>query len=484
MDKKNIEDILALTPMQEGMLFHYLKEPESTQYSVQLSVRLSGTLNVQRMEQAWNLVVKKHEMLRTTYRWKKLKRPVQLIWKSNSITVTFKDFFSKDISESLTLLDALKEEERNRIFNLQEVPLRVTLCKLTNNVYEMIVGIHHIQYDGWSNGIILKDLISAYYALIKSKNAVLPPSTPLKNYIQWLKNSDKSEGKKFWRDYLVGYSRLTTLPKTTNTPEGQYLREEYIFDFSKDLSEEVKALAKEQQISVNFFFKAAWGILLHHYNNTDDVVFGDVVSGRPPGIKGIDDMVGLFINTIPLRVQIKNSNSVLALVKMIQEKSIQARAYEYVPLAEIQAQTELKENLLDHLISFQNYPLDQLLYKKDEIGFSIDNTVSNEHTNYDYNLVIFPGEKISAKVIFNSLSYTPGIIRTIIQHYNEVMKQIVSEPHISVEKIQMINRTEEKIDNDTPGAKKGNRRDSLNGKAKGFTREEAEEKSITADFDF
>lgn len=151
IDKSNVEEILSLSPMQEGMLFYYLKDPDSEQYFEQLSLSVLGEINMVIFEKAWNFVTSKNEMLRTLFRWDNLDKPVQVILKKHNIKILTSDLCCDDISESKKKLCDVKVEDKNNKFDLREVPFRVTLCKLGQSKYEMIVTNHHILYDGWSN---------------------------------------------------------------------------------------------------------------------------------------------------------------------------------------------------------------------------------------------------------------------------------------------------------------------------------------------
>lgn len=441
LDKKNIEDILALTPMQEGMLFHYLKDPQCGYYFIQLSLEISGAINVQYFEKAWNFVIETNEMLRTVFLWKKLKAPIQIILKSHKIEIRNHDLSNQDISLKNKLIEEIKAKDRSNKFDLQEPPLRLTLVKISEKQYNLIVSNHHILYDGWSNAVILQQFVQVYKSLIKSEKVMQVKAPPYRNYINWLNNQDKREGLRYWEEYLSGYDRQATLP-VPGTPgriNGRYKREEYSFVIGESLAEGLKEIAGNNQVSFNAAFQTIWGILLHHYNNTDDVVFGAVVSGRTFEIKDINHMVGLFINTIPVRVKISNKYSFLELLKVVQENMILSTPYEYVPLAEIQEHSLLKENLIDHILSFQNYPL-----KKEDIsagedsGFKIERADSLEQTNYDFNFILFPNRQFNAKLLFNSLKYPFKSIKKIVLHFNEILRQVVVNSCIDVRKIEII----------------------------------------------
>ncbi|MGD2089904.1 MAG: condensation domain-containing protein, partial [Candidatus Aminicenantes bacterium] len=165
MDRKNTADIVALTPLQEGMLFHYLREPGSDLYFEQLSLDISGRMDIGFFEKAWNVVIETNEMLRTVFRWEKLKDPVQIHLKKHKCKLKVYDLSNKDNSQKKAALEQIKAKDRQKNFDLSRVPFRVILCKIAENKYRLIISNHHILYDGWSTGIILREFFEVYQAL-------------------------------------------------------------------------------------------------------------------------------------------------------------------------------------------------------------------------------------------------------------------------------------------------------------------------------
>ena len=168
----NVEDILGLTPLQAGMLFHYLETPTSTDYNEQLSLEISGNINLQIFREAWNIIIKKNEMLRVIFRWEKMDKPVQIILKSHELQLRYYDLLLDSTEEKKSSLENIKKNGRERRFDLQEVPFRAILCRIENDKYEMVINYHHILYDGWSNGIVLKEFFKIYYELSNGRKTI------------------------------------------------------------------------------------------------------------------------------------------------------------------------------------------------------------------------------------------------------------------------------------------------------------------------
>jgi hypothetical protein len=211
LNKEDIADIIALTPMQEGMLFHYLKDPASHLYFEQLCLEISGNIDVKCFEQAWNTVIDSNEMLRTVFRWGKIGKPIQVTLKKHHLKVRYHDLSNQVEEEKNKLVEEIKTKDRNEKFDLRDVPFRITLIKLEKGRHVIIISNHHILYDGWSNGIILEEFFNAYHDLCHKKITKKPDKRRFKEYIRWRQNQDEKSQEKFWKGYLKGFDTSVEL---------------------------------------------------------------------------------------------------------------------------------------------------------------------------------------------------------------------------------------------------------------------------------
>ncbi|MEC2445317.1 condensation domain-containing protein [Bacillus cereus] len=281
--KEDIEDVIALTSVQEGILYHYLKEPEGKLYHEELRLCLTGKINIPKFEEAWNYVTRENEMLRTIFRWEKVKQPVQLILKEHTPNIIYSDGKVSNDTES---------------FDLQTVPFSIELCHLNEGEYEMVLRHHHILFDGWSNSIILQEFIKVYRELIKGDVPSSINKKKFKEYILWQQKQDKSKQKLFWEQYL---NELTEQINLSNKNSNQLKKAKtYVKEIDKEQSDRFRSFASNQGVTLATLFYTAWGLLLQRYKNSEDVIFGTTVSGRSIPMHGLSEMVGLFINTPPL----------------------------------------------------------------------------------------------------------------------------------------------------------------------------------------
>ncbi|MCK4260472.1 MAG: hypothetical protein KAX49_15965 [Halanaerobiales bacterium] len=294
IDNQNVQNIFSLTPMQEGMLFHYLKNSEDNYYFEQLCLKISGKINLEVMKKAWNYVIEANEMLRTVFRWEKLRKPLQIVLKKYRVPIRIHDLSDLDDLEKEEKVYEIKEKDQIEKIDISMEPFRVTLIKLNDNESVLIISNHHILYDGWSNGIILKEFFKAYNLLYDGNIPEKVKKNSFKEFLKWHQHQNQEEQKIYWTKYLEGFDSKTMLHISSGSPTNQVATERYVFSLDKELTNCINHFVKENRITLAAFFYSVWGILLQRYNNTDDIVFGTTVSGRNAEIKGIEEIVGLF----------------------------------------------------------------------------------------------------------------------------------------------------------------------------------------------
>ncbi|MCP4157564.1 MAG: non-ribosomal peptide synthetase, partial [bacterium] len=454
MERKNIADIAALTPLQEGMLYHYLKEPGSSLYFEQLSLELDGKIDTTRFEQAWNVVIASNEMLRTLFRWEKVEHPIQIILKEHKLLPAYCDFTGL-ASGNHTVLEKIKNTDRQNKFDLRKVPFRVTLCHMEKEKQVMIISNHHIIYDGWSNGIILKEFFKAYNGLSQGKALEAlekPLKTRFKKFVKWGQVQDEEKQETFWRDYLKDFDPHPSLPVKTSTASVGTVNSEalpgtYRSQLGKELTAKLEAYAKQYKITPASLLYSAWGLLLQKYHNSRDVVFGTTVSGRSANIKGIENMVGLFINTLPLRVL---TNTTIHKHKKIHElpteidRALQKReAFDSSSLVKIKEYSELtnSEELFDTIVVIENYPLDsRLTREKDNLSVAAYSIFAM--TNFDLTLGIVLGEDISLDFTYLKEYFEEKTIKRLARHFAGILETALTNPADEITALEMVTREE------------------------------------------
>ncbi|MCU0288415.1 MAG: amino acid adenylation domain-containing protein, partial [Acidobacteria bacterium] len=443
-----VEDIISLTPLQEGMLFHYLEDPGSDHYFEQLSLHISGKLELHYFEEAWNKVIEANEMLRTVFRWEKLTKPSQLILKEHKCRLIFYDLSDKDSGQKKKGLEEIKDSDRRENFDLHQVPFRIILCKLNEIQYEMIISSHHILYDGWSNGIILKEFFNVYHALSIGKQTLpLPAKSSFKEFIKWLQNQDKNKQERFWNDYLAEFETPTDLPikkRKTGMAGAGY----YSLVLEGKTRNQLDMFVKSYRETAASVFYTAWGILLQKYCDSEDVIFGTTISGRSANVNGIEDIVGLFINTIPLRVQFLAGLKIIDIVTYV-ENSLQAREeFQYTSLADIiNCSTSAccpgnpRRPLFDSIVVIENYPLDNRLTPSKSL-LNIDSYSMSETTHYDLTISIELFNEIKINFNYKQACFDQETIANLAGHFKRILLNIIVNPQAPFSQLEILSQEE------------------------------------------
>ncbi|MCK4258703.1 MAG: amino acid adenylation domain-containing protein [Halanaerobiales bacterium] len=439
MDKFNIQDILELTPLQKGILYHYLSNPESEEYFEQLSLSLSGVLNEEMIEKNWSYIAENNEILRTIYKWNKLNKPVQIVLKKHVIPI-YKHDFSKMVGvDDQKIICEIREKDLEKGIDLTKEPLRINLINLGQDKYEMIISYHHILFDGWSNAILLKEFITTYNNICERKKIVVKKKTHYKEFVKWCYKQDKTSQSIYWKKYLAGLNTRTILPVTK--PKNKIGKlENIIFKFSKELTRKVYDFSKMTNVTIATLLYTTWGILLQKYNNSQDVVFGITVSGRNASITGIEEMVGLFINTLPLRVNAKDDEIVINILNQVNESLKIGEKYEQTPLVDIKSYSELgnSKKLFDSLVVIENYPMEKENFKENKY-INVDSYSIIEKTNYQLTLGINIAESdIEFKFGYESGMFKEKTIENFYNHYRNILFSIVENVEIKLSDIDML----------------------------------------------
>ncbi|WP_051250929.1 amino acid adenylation domain-containing protein [Paenibacillus harenae] len=449
--KEQVKDIYYLSPMQEGMLFHTLMSRDAS-YFEQMTVRIRGELNVALFEESMNLIVERYDVFRTTFLYDKVKRPIQVVLKDRPLKIQLEDLSGLTKEAQEVSLESARQKDREAGFDLsRDIPMRMIVFRLAADEYEMIWSHHHILMDGWCLGIIINELFSMYGCLKRRETPALAPAQPYSDYIKWLEKQDKEKALAYWRELLGDYEQGVSLPKrkaASNVQTGSYEQAELRFGFGLELSRKLQELASSLQITLNSLFQTLWGVMLQRYNHLDDVVFGSVVSGRPSELPGIETMVGLFINTIPVRIRASGNDSFAELAASVQRKAIESEGYDYMPLYDIQNLTELKNNLINHIIVFENYPVEKEVSEsgsEDALGFDIGDVSMYEQTSYDLNIMVLPSDDLTVKLIFNASVYDPMLLQAIEGHLITLAEQAAADPGLPVRSMRIVTNEEQRL---------------------------------------
>ncbi|WP_025028796.1 non-ribosomal peptide synthetase [Caldalkalibacillus mannanilyticus] len=443
---KKVQNVYKLTPMQQGMLFHSLANPYSSAYFEQTSVDIEGVFHIDLFEQSINQLIERHDILRTVFSTSIREQILQIVWQHQPLPVQVEDLQTMSKEEQKTYIDTFKKEDRLKGFNLSRGPLmRIAVLQKGETSFHLVWSFHHILMDGWCVPLIYKEAFYIYQQLVENNTILLPEAPPYKRYIEWLEKQDQQQADDYWNAYLAGYEQQVSLIKSEQKMTEGYRSSKEGFELGAERTARLHALSKRYQVTLNTLLQTIWGVVLQRYNNCNDIVFGGVVSGRPAEIRGVEEMLGLFINTIPIRIMSKDNESFEQCVQRVQRDSLESAQYDFYPLYEIQARTALKQELVNHIMVFENYPVDQQIKEMSnnaQSPYSFHNVEVFEQTSYDLNLIIAPGNSLQIAFHYNELVYDQQTIEQIMGHLTSVMDQIISQPDLRIQELKLLTQPE------------------------------------------
>ncbi|WP_426454529.1 amino acid adenylation domain-containing protein [Paenibacillus sp. S-38] len=445
-----LENVYGLTPMQKGMLFHSIKDPKLGVYFEQATFDITGHFDLDIFRKSLDLLVQRHEALRTNVFTDWHEEPVQAVFRSRSSAL-----YSENLSmmppdwQAAHLADFIRQDKQ-RGFDLERDSLmRVTIFQLAPASYRLVWSFHHLLMDGWCMSLMTKEVFDTYIALIEQTPLERSPVTPYSRYLDWLGRQDRREALTYWGHYVQDYSQQTVLPGARPQQEGseKYRLARLDFSLGQELTSRIERSARQHRVTVNTWIHAAWGVVLQKYNGNRDVMFGSVVSGRPAEIPGVERMIGLFINTVPVRIRANSGDSFSQIMRRTQESALASQPHEMFPLYEIQSLTDQKQHLLSHLVAFENYPIEQQL---EQIGsgrtryFTVSNVETTEQTNYDFNLIVVPGADMQIRFSYNALVFDRAGVERIRGHWIKAIEQLAADANLSVEALELVTEQERK----------------------------------------
>ncbi len=445
MSAKNIEAVYPLSPAQQGILFHALYAPESRAYFSQLSCTIHDDLNLEAFERAWQHTVDRHAVLRTAFAWEGLDEPLQVVGLNVKLRITQLDWRELSLEQQQERLAMFLEEDRTRGFQLSKAPLmRLSTVRLSEHAYQFIWSFHHLLMDGWSQSLIIKEVFALYEAYVQGREIKLDEPRPYRDYIQWLRQQDAGKAERFWREQLRGVTAPTPFGFERSSIPTQDFAQQQI-KLPEQLSIALKDFARQQRLTLNSVIQGAWALLLSRYSQLPDVIFGAVVSGRPAALAGFDRMVGLFINTLPVRVRIKNEQSVGSWLRELQEAQRQERQYEYSSLVQVQGWSEVPRGLplFESILDFENYPVDKALqeqsvhFSQSDIGFVV-------RTNYPLEVVAVPGKEFSLQLKYECSRFDDETIARMLGHFKTMLEAVVSDPDQPLSLLPLLTVAEER----------------------------------------
>ncbi len=419
-----------LSPLQQGMLFHTLSEPQSGVDIEQILCTLPDPFRPTALSEAWRRVTERHEILRTRFQWADREIPEQAVEPHATLPITVHDWRHLDQSTQETRRRALLEQDRFTDFDMDRAPLmRLAVLRLNENKHQWLWTFHHALLDGRSFPIVLKEVFAFYDAHQEPTSPVLARPRPYRDFITWLTGRDAEHDRAYWTRTLKGFRAPTPLRTPTPPPDAPKKRGTNLVStrLPNTECETLEHFAAAHDLTLNTLIQGAWALLLYHYSGESDVVFGATRACRHTGLEGSQDMVGLFINTLPVRLSIAPEEPLLAWLKRLRAQHVALRAHEHASLADVQRLSDLPPGtpLFDTLVVFEKYLLQTLL--RTQGGPWTDRAfVYRGQTNFPLTLVATRDDGLLLNLEYKPERFGRTTIERLGQHLSTLLRAMPS----------------------------------------------------------
>ena len=448
-----IEDVYPLTPMQEGLLLHTLLEPGTGLYYMQDRYRINSALDPERFAQAWQAVIARHEALRASFCWNVGEDMLQVIHKPGSTPIEYLDWSADPQDEQEPRLQALLKAEREAGFDLlNQAPFHLRLIRVAEARYWFMMSNHHILIDAWCRSLLMNDFFDIYTALGEGRDAQLAAPPRYRDYIAWLQRQNLNEARQWWQQNLQGFERATPIPSDrpflrehAGGSGGMVVGDCYTRLDARD-GAQLRELAQAHQLTVNTFAQAAWALVLRRLSGDRDVLFGVTVAGRPVDMPEMQRTVGLFINSIALRVKLPEDGqrcSVRQWLSALLDSNMQLREYEYLPLVTIQEHSELPKGqpLFDSLFVFENAPVEvSVLDRAQSLNATSDS--GRTHTNFPLTAVCYPGDDLGLHLSYDQRYFDESTVQGMLAEFKRLLLALVQGFHGDMDELALMGEQE------------------------------------------
>ncbi|MFC6982337.1 condensation domain-containing protein [Streptomyces cirratus] len=438
-------DVTTLSPLQEGLFFHASYDTAGVDaYTGQLVLTLDGDLDPGALATACRGLLARHSALRAAFTDRGLDRPVQVVLGAVDAPWESADLSGLDEEARERAWEELLAADRGRRFDLERPPLvRFTLVRVGSGRHRLVMTNHHILWDGWSSAVLLRELLAGYGAATGSQPAAAVTGVPYQDYLDWLARQDRDAAAAAWGAALAGLDEPTLLG-AADPHRLDALPDRITLELSRGLTERLTERARSAGITLNSVVQGAWAILLSRLTGRDDVVFGGTVSGRTADLEGIEEMVGLLINTLPVRMRVDGDEPLLTALGRFQDEQARLMDHQHLGLADIQRATGLG-TLFDTTVVVENYPLDLESVREPAGGLRLTGVDGSDATHYTVNLIVLPGERLRLH-----LDHRPDVLdaraaRSVADALERLLVTAADEPRTPVGGIDLLSAEQHRL---------------------------------------
>ena len=434
-----IGDVLPLAPLQEGLLFHALFDVEGAEvYNAQFTMDLGGEVDPARLRAAMTAVLARHPQLGGAFRYSRAGQPVLVVPRGPALPWEEVDLREPG-EDRAKRRQAYIDEDRVRPFDPRRAPLlRCALLRTADDAWTFVFTHHHVLLDGWSLGVLVRELLRLYAS--GGDPSELPAAPAYRGYLDWLAGRDRDAARTAWREALAGLPGPTLLapPDPARVARLPHTVERTL---SSSATERLTAFARNRGITLNTLLQGAWSLLLGQQTNSRDVVFGAIVSGRPPELPGSGEMVGLFINAVPVRARQNPGETVTDFLTRLQREQVALTDHQHLPLGEIVELTG-RAPLFDTLVVFESYPLDSAGLRSGGGALTVRGMGARDATHYPLALIVVPAEQLRLRLSYRTDLFEPSTAEHLLERLDRILDALVSDPDRLVARLDLLTAAE------------------------------------------
>ena len=435
---KDVVDVYPLAPLQHGILFHTLSGQEAAVYVATQCWRIGGVLNLQAFERSWRTLFQRHPILRTAFVGQDLEAPLQVVLRQVEVPLRFYDWRNLSAEQQARRITQVLESESSKPFDVGKPPLvRLCLIRTEEREHRLLWTTHHLLLDGWSQPILLEELVAAYSAYSRSESPSLASAPPYRDYISWLQRQDVARAERYWRESLSGFGAPTVLSMSKASGVGdegaQHATHEHVFDLDVV---SLRSFARAHHLTLNTLLLGAWGVVLSRYAGTQDVAFGVTTAGRPVDLPGAELIVGPLINTLPLRVQVNPCESIELLLRQVQARQAQLLEYQYSSLVDVRRWSGLQVGsaLFESTFVLERYP-SEVVEALSAGSLRFEKLGSTESIHTPLALNFGASSALALRVTFERARFEARMIERLVKHLQIVLRHIASDTECNIRDI-------------------------------------------------
>ncbi|RAG85060.1 hypothetical protein DN069_13970 [Streptacidiphilus pinicola] len=438
----SLTDVWPLTPLQNGLLFESLVSDSGYDaYLMQFAYHLAGPVDPQRMRVAAQALLDRHANLRTAFVPDASGDLVQLVL--DDIEVPWRQLELRDgRQQDDQALQRFLTQDRETRFDLQAPPLlRFTLLTRGPERSVLVLTAHHALFDGWSVPVLMQDLLHLYAS--HGDAGALPRLRPFREFLQWQARQDREAAAAAWAAELDGFDEPTLLARTlTDAEPGEDVGHVDV-PLTVEATQSLAQCAARLGVTLNTLVQGAWAVLLGQLTGRQDVVFGATVSGRPPQVDGVESMVGLFINTLPVRVPLPPGQTFAQLLATLQERQGELLDHHHYGLTDIH-QSVGTNRLFDTLVVFESYPVDHvgLSEANDTAGVAITGITPFSGTHYPVTVMADADPQLRLSLQYRPAAFDREAAQMLATRFARALEQTAAEPGQPIGAVDVLSQDE------------------------------------------